>query len=60
MFKRPLLAEGDYPMGYVINFPGTKLGSVFTVLKYKMSKIYETDRHLLVISIFGREFYRIR
>jgi hypothetical protein len=45
-----------YDLGYVFNVPGTRYGSIFTIVRYKSSKIMEAPRYITVIGIFGTEF----
>jgi hypothetical protein len=45
-----------YDFGYVFNVPGTRHGSIFTIVRYKTSKIMEAPRYITVIGIFGKEF----
>jgi hypothetical protein len=45
-----------YDLGYVFNVPGTGYGSIFTIVRYKTSKIMEAPRYITVIGIFGKEF----
>ena len=45
-----------YDLGYVFNVPGTRYGSIFTVIHYKISKIMEAPKYITVISIFGYEY----
>ena len=45
-----------YDLGYVFNVPGTRYGSIFTIIHYKISKIMETPRYITVIGILGYEY----
>jgi hypothetical protein len=50
MFKR-LTDEYGFKRGYYINVLG-----IFRMVKYKVSKVMESDDYILVIAIFGKEF----
>ena len=50
MFKL-LTDEHGFKRGWIIKIPG-----IFTLLKYKVSKIMEKDDFIMVMAIFGREF----
>jgi hypothetical protein len=58
VFRRRFIDIGGYDLGWVWNVPGTPIGSIFTVLHYKISKIYEEERWLTIISILGKEYVR--
>jgi hypothetical protein len=56
MFVKRFKDIAGYDCGYVFNVPGTRYGSIFTIVQYKISKIMEAPKYLTVISIFGREY----
>jgi hypothetical protein len=56
MFLQRFYDIADYKVGWVFNIPGTNYGSVFTIVRYKISKIMDAPRYITVIGIFGKEF----
>jgi hypothetical protein len=48
-----ILDVADYKRGYVFS-----LRPFIAILKIKTSKLMEKDKHLTVISLFGRDFIR--
>jgi len=56
MFIERFKDVAGYDLGYVFNVPGTNYGSIFTIVRYKTSKIMEAPRYITVIGIFGKEF----
>jgi hypothetical protein len=56
MFIERFKDVAGYDLGYVCNVPGTRYGSIFTILRYKTSKIMEAPKYITIISIFGYEY----
>jgi hypothetical protein len=56
MFVERFKDIAGYDLGYVFNVPGTPYGSIFTIVRYKVSKIMEAPTYITVIGIFGKEF----
>ena len=56
MFIQRFKDIAGYDVGYVFNVPGTSYGSVFTIVRYKISKIMEAPKYITVIGIFGYEY----
>ena len=58
MFQR-FYDVADYPVGWMFNLPpGTKPGSIFTIIKIKTSRWMDSPKYLIVISFFGHEFWK--
>lgn len=56
MFKR-LTDQYGYPRGYIINIPPwAAYSKVFTLIKFKVSKIMERDDYIIILGLFGYEF----
>jgi hypothetical protein len=56
MFIQCFKDIAGYDLGYVFNVPGTLYGSIFTIVRYKVSKIIEAPTYITVIGVFGKEF----
>jgi len=56
MFFQHFKDIADYEVGWIFNVPGTNYGSIFTIVRYKISKIMEAPRYITVIGIFGYEY----
>jgi hypothetical protein len=56
MFIQRFKDIAGYDFGYVFNVPGTPYASIFTIIRYKTSKIMEVPRYITVIGIFGHEY----
>jgi hypothetical protein len=56
MFIQRFKDIAGYDFGYVLNVPGTRYGSIFTIVRYKTSKIMEAPRYTTVIGILGYEY----